>query len=871
MRQGVICMLIAALVLQLAGGVVAGGAEPLAMTTQETIRTVAVSGVPTALMRGARLPERMPSFHTDAACHLADSWQSWSGMVWFSSPDGEHISKPLPAGTVTEPGVYYYLGLVLEPDGLASFSDAPSVTVCGTTAAVQRLEDGRLFVCVRYGSDDGRLEGLLPETLPFRDVSRRAWYFESVAYAYRQGLMSGTGTTEFEPDTATSRAMLVQVLYRLAGQPAAAGSDFSDVGDGVWYADAVSWAAGAQIVNGYGNGRFGPDDPVTREQTAAILYRYAVWYDLAGDGEAPLSGYPDAGTVSSWARSAMGWAVGAGYLTGSAEDGAVLLRPQALAVRAQTAAILARFCRSLQKQEHIMPRADYFTARGTTVLYLPLDNRPVNDLRVEALADSTGMNVLLPPEDLYATRLDGQTTNANGTQYGDTHALLQWVLDNEDACDVLIVSMDQLLSGGLVNSRWEDGMDLTWEQDAIDTLSQIAARKPVYVFDTVMRLATTAGYQGLDSEAYRLFRSYGMAERGELTGHNLTVDNIIAGYPYGADGERIETTLDNELVEHYLAARARKLRLTDYLLRHAESFAACVVGVDDSAARISVQTNEIRYLQRLLGKNCALFCGTDELGMMAFTRAYADCAGWNSRLSVHYFGGYEDSVADAYDTSTLRESVEQHITALGAELVDWNEQSDAVVLVLTRGASSTECGRYLAAWEENCRNGVPTIVIDASSATQHLPQQLEDTSLQWLMGYSAWGTAANSVGIALSMGLTRLQWLQGEQDPQPEDSEAFARELIFAYMKDIAYCRYCRPTIKDLTPEGIEQALLRQNMTTRVETALKDTALVTGPDGVTDYVIPEFRLTDFSAPLGRSYEIRFRILFPNAGPWITEQ
>ena len=77
--------------------------------------------------------------------------------------------------------------------------------------------------------------------------------------------------------------------------------------------------------------------------------------------------------------------------------------------------------------------------------------------------------------------------------------------------------------------------------------------------------------------------------------------------------------------------------------------------------------------------------------------------------------------------------------------------------------------------------------------------------------------------------------------------------------------------IKDLTPEGIEQALLGQNMTTRVETALKDTALVTGPDGVTDYVIPEFRLTDFSAPLGRSYEIRFRILFPNAGPWITEQ
>ena len=121
------------------------------------------------------------------------------------------------------------------------------------------------------------------------------------------------------------------------------------------------------------------------------------------------------------------------------------------------------------------------------------------------------------------------------------------------------------------------------------------------------------------------------------------------------------------------------------------------------------------------------------------------------------------------------------------------------------------------------------------------------------MGYSAWGTAANSVGIALSMGLTRLQWLQGERDPAAGGQRRPLRaKLIFAYMKDIAYCRYCRPTIKDLTPEGIEQALLRQNMTTRVETALKDTALVTGPDGVTDYVIPEFRLTDFSAPLGRS-------------------
>ena len=144
---------------------------------------------------------------------------------------------------------------------LRPFSDAPSVTVCGTTAAVQRLEDGRLFVCVRYGSDDGRLEGILPETLPFRDVSRRAWYFESVAYAYRQGLMSGTGTTEFEPDTATSRAMLVQVLLP-SGRPARRGRKrLLRCGRRRVVCRCRLVGRRGWIVNGYGNRRFGPDDP----------------------------------------------------------------------------------------------------------------------------------------------------------------------------------------------------------------------------------------------------------------------------------------------------------------------------------------------------------------------------------------------------------------------------------------------------------------------------------------------------------------------------------------------------------------------------------------------------------------------------------
>ena len=133
-------------------------------------------------------------------------------------------------------------------------------------------------------------------------------------------------------------------------------------------------------------------------------------------------------------------------------------------------------------------------AGAPVIAYVPLDDRPDNAERVVYLAESLGYELAMPERDLYRTRLDGQPPNENGTQYGDRGALYEWVAKQEAAgCDRYILSLDQLLSGGLVNSRWEDGTDLTWEKDAIDTLSQIAARKPVYVFDTVMRLASTAG------------------------------------------------------------------------------------------------------------------------------------------------------------------------------------------------------------------------------------------------------------------------------------------------------------------------------------------------------------------------------------------
>lgn len=151
-----------------------------------------------------------------------------------------------------------------------------------------------------------------------------------------------------------------------------------------------------------------------------------------------------------------------------------------------------------------------FSARGYTVAYLPLDNRPVNDLRPVWLAESCGMEILLPDVGDYATRLDGQTPNPSGATYGDREALLEWLKRVEPQCDALVISMDQLLSGGLVSSRVLMESELTEAFAAIDYLAEVAQRKPVYVFETVMRLATTSGYLGMDSTEYELFRSYGM-------------------------------------------------------------------------------------------------------------------------------------------------------------------------------------------------------------------------------------------------------------------------------------------------------------------------------------------------------------------------
>ena len=172
-------------------------------------------------------------------------------------------------------------------------------------------------------------------------MSGSDWFYNDVRYVYGKGIMDGTGADRFSPNAPLTRAMIVTILYRMAGSPAMSGaSDFKDVDSNKWFAKAVAWAAANGIVNGYGSGLFGPNDPVTREQLAAILYRYAVYGGMtAVTLEENLGSFADTAQLSAYAIQAMNWAVGQGLINGSGSN----LVPKAQATRAQVAAIIHRY------------------------------------------------------------------------------------------------------------------------------------------------------------------------------------------------------------------------------------------------------------------------------------------------------------------------------------------------------------------------------------------------------------------------------------------------------------------------------------------------------------------------------------------------
>lgn len=216
--------------------------------------------------------------------------------------------------------------------------DVTTTSLASGTRYTFRMPDSDVTVTATFKSRN--------YTSNFTDVPRYEWYYEAVSYVASEGLMNGVSTTQFNPNGTASRAQIVTILWRLAGEPSALTGAFTDVPAGQYYSTAVAWASRQGIVTGVGNNRFEPNSNITREQLAVILYRYAQDAGYTTSASANITGYYDYARVNSYARTAMSWAVGAGLITGTSTT---TLSPQDTATRAQVATILMRFCENIAK------------------------------------------------------------------------------------------------------------------------------------------------------------------------------------------------------------------------------------------------------------------------------------------------------------------------------------------------------------------------------------------------------------------------------------------------------------------------------------------------------------------------------------------
>lgn len=182
----------------------------------------------------------------------------------------------------------------------------------------------------------------------FIDVDTKAWYHHDVDYVVKEGLMKGTGPNTFEPHSSTTRAMIVTMLHRLEKEPITSKPNiFVDVEENLWYSEAVNWATSNEIVFGYGDGKFGPNDPITREQMVAILYRYTKYKNgvISVNDSSKFYDFEDIEEVSTYARAPMKWACSKGIILGDNNQ----ILPQSISERCQIAAILHRFCTNILK------------------------------------------------------------------------------------------------------------------------------------------------------------------------------------------------------------------------------------------------------------------------------------------------------------------------------------------------------------------------------------------------------------------------------------------------------------------------------------------------------------------------------------------
>lgn len=460
-----------------------------------------------------------------------------------------------------------------------------------------------------------------------------------------------------------------------------------------------------------------------------------------------------------------------------------------------------------------------------TVAYVPLDDRPDNVERVEYLAESLGYALAMPERDWYRTALDGQPLNENGTQCGDMGRLYEWVLEQEEAgCDRYILSLDQLMFGGLVNSRavtaevcavtLPNGGTIHL-QKLLENMMEALSSDPdnvVWLLDSVMRLAPTVGYQGGTLEEYNWLRDFGSLPRETLEGEQLTFEGILDSYLWGPHQENLwnqtaaehDGAKNEEAFSRYLSAREGKLAFSDLVqeILHQpghENF-RLMIGIDDSSLEDCIQKNEIAYLRQGLRTDREgnpmdwLLAGVDDLAFKAVARMYLDETGWRGgTAAVRYYGGTEDSPACDYDFQPLTTVVEEHLALFGLTESANPRAAELQILVLTQPAEEDAKSAYYEALMgdlEECREANrPVILIDAGNGrygTAFHEKLTKEAELGWLLSYAGFLDMAIVTGTALSHGAARYAFLRNGEESEAAE-RAFARTLADSVLKDFCY------------------------------------------------------------------------------------